>query len=170
MIERINNKRSDKPITYLYRQPPKACKFCKEKEPKHYPFQCRDNPKNQKALVRSVKPLKHVIKPCKYCASTRHYATFCPKKPKKHIGTGEVWKRWTACKAEWFKLYDSDTYPCHYCGESMTRDEVTLDHKIPRSRAPELRYDFDNLVPCCWMCNGLKGTSPHDEYKHMCYN
>ena len=84
------------------------------------------------------------------------------------MGNGTVWKRWSACKAEWFKLNDKDYYFCHYCGKSLPKNMITLDHKIARSRRPELRYDFNNLVPSCWVCNGLKGSIDHDDFPHAC--
>lgn len=81
---------------------------------------------------------------------------------------GKVWKRWHACKAEWYKLYGYN-HPCHYCGISLNRETITLDHRISRGRAPELRYDFANLVPCCYDDNNRKGSLDHDQFPHTCH-
>ncbi|QNK82571.1 HNH endonuclease [Nakamurella sp. PAMC28650] len=35
---------------------------------------------------------------------------------------------------------------------------MSLDHIIPRSRAPHLRYDFSNLQPSHYLCNVAKGS------------
>jgi len=84
---------------------------------------------------------------------------------------GKTSKEWSAFRKEWL----ADTFkpgvflPCHYCGRTLSFVNATIDHKIPRSRAPHLRYERSNLVPCCWTCNGLKGSVAHDDYKHECY-
>jgi hypothetical protein len=48
--------------------------------------------------------------------------------------------------------------PCLYCG----RPSVSLDHVIPKSKGgidgPE------NLVPCCFRCNTLKGALSYQEF------
>jgi hypothetical protein len=46
--------------------------------------------------------------------------------------------------------------------EARLAEETTLDHVIPRSRAPELRYDPNNLRPCCWTCNSKKGSRVYE--------
>lgn len=111
--------------------------------------------------------MKTRIKSCKYCGKSGHYTSFCPWKPKKPLSHGVVWKRWSACKEAWFKLYGYE-HPCHYCGVTLAKETITLDHKISRGRAPELRYDFENLVPCCFEDNQAKGSLDHDEYIHEC--
>jgi 5-methylcytosine-specific restriction endonuclease McrA len=49
-------------------------------------------------------------------------------------------------------LRDDET--CQYCGK-RTRD-LTLDHVIPRSRGGQ--GTWENLVACCKVCNGKKGS------------
>lgn len=46
----------------------------------------------------------------------------------------------------------------------MTRTQLTLDHKLSRSRHPELRFVLSNLVPCCMSCNTDKGSRSSEEY------
>lgn len=59
-------------------------------------------------------------------------------------------------------------YECHYCHRFIPDYEMTLDHKESRSRAPELRYELTNLVPCCADDNSRKGSRSHDDYPHEC--
>jgi len=54
-------------------------------------------------------------------------------------------------------------YECYICLKWVDYTEVTLDHVIPRSRAPHLRYDLDNLRPCCGTCNSNKGSKTLDK-------
>lgn len=49
-------------------------------------------------------------------------------------------------------LRDNDT--CQYCGKHSR--ELTLDHVIPRSRGGQ--GTWENLVACCKVCNGKKGS------------
>lgn len=44
----------------------------------------------------------------------------------------------------------------------MDKSETTLDHVQPRSGAPDLRYEFSNLKPCCYACNSAKGSKRLD--------
>lgn len=95
-----------------------------------------------------------------------------PTKPIKRSAIRKVKTRlamqWEATRQQWFSL-NTSPYACHYCGIQLFKKTVTLDHKIPRSRAPQLRYVLSNLVPCCFTCNGLKGSVDHDSYKHVCH-
>jgi 5-methylcytosine-specific restriction protein A len=45
---------------------------------------------------------------------------------------------------------------CYYCDESVSHQELTMDHLIPLSRGG--RSTKDNLVPCCKNCNTRKKT------------
>ena len=47
-----------------------------------------------------------------------------------------------------------DGFCCAYCGQ--TRERLTIDHIIPRSRGGAT--DFDNCVASCKACNNLKGN------------
>jgi hypothetical protein len=49
---------------------------------------------------------------------------------------------------------------CIYCG----RPSAVLDHVIPQAKGG---FDSDeNLVPCCFRCNGLKGALSYREFCH----
>lgn len=113
--------------------------------------------------------------PCTHCGSLKHWPFQCYKNPKRELilknhaskRTTKKGDGWVKTKRGWFEVHPPP-YQCHYCHKYLEKRETTLDHKIPRSRAPALRHDFDNLVPCCWTCNGLKGSIAHDDYEHKC--
>jgi 5-methylcytosine-specific restriction endonuclease McrA len=43
---------------------------------------------------------------------------------------------------------------CHYCGETFSPRELTLDHVVPLSRGG--RSTRGNCVPACKVCNSRK--------------
>lgn len=92
---------------------------------------------------------------CQKCTYNR-YAK--PKKPIKRMG--KVAKKWIEVRHDWIKqnTNSAGTWNCHYCGKHLTIDTLTLDHVIARSKRPDLRYNHDNLVPCCYPCNSKKGS------------
>lgn len=49
-------------------------------------------------------------------------------------------------------------YVCYLCGIWVLEKEITVDHIIPRSRAPHLRHVWSNLALCCGSCNNAKGS------------
>ncbi len=48
-----------------------------------------------------------------------------------------------------------DGYACQYCGASTARNELTIDHVVPRSHGG--RRTWQNLVAACLRCNLRKG-------------
>lgn len=96
----------------------------------------------------------------------------CFSKPRKPLKSkrsainriGPVAAKWMETKNEWFQKNPAAVYICNYCGKEMTKEETTLDHKLSRSRRPDLRFDLDNLVPCCWNDNYKKGSLSSEEY------
>lgn len=53
-------------------------------------------------------------------------------------------------------IYARDGYRCQYCGARCTLAELTYDHVIPRARGG--RTTWENIVTCCYPCNGAKGS------------
>jgi 5-methylcytosine-specific restriction endonuclease McrA len=104
-------------------------------------------------------------KPCVYCDGTDHLSTFCWYKPKsrikskKHINKrGKVFRQWIEVRRNWFEENPSDYYTCYICGDNIPKRLTTLDHVLPRSSYPHLRFNLGNLRPCCWKCNSEKGS------------
>lgn len=59
-----------------------------------------------------------------------------------------------------------DAYICQYCGEMPGRQNLTVDHVIPRSRGG--KHGWDNLVTACKRCNQKKGCStPSEAMMHL---
>jgi 5-methylcytosine-specific restriction endonuclease McrA len=54
-----------------------------------------------------------------------------------------------------------DAYTCQYCGDSPGRQNLTVDHVIPRSRGG--RHGWENLATACKRCNQKKGSLTPDE-------
>jgi NAD-dependent dihydropyrimidine dehydrogenase PreA subunit len=59
----------------------------------------------------------------------------------------------TFCRRNIFKR---DKYTCQYCHKQPPRDELTLDHVIPRSLGGV--SSFDNCVLACLSCNAKKAN------------
>lgn len=75
-------------------------------------------------------------------------------------------KLWKKCREDWVKLNPPNHegyYVCYLCHKWVHETELTLDHIIPRSRAPHLRYVHENLAPCCWECNTEKGSKVYKQ-------
>lgn len=51
---------------------------------------------------------------------------------------------------------------CHYCGQSLRYDSITLDHRTPRVRGGT--NHVTNLVPACKQCNCWKACLTEAEY------
>ena len=43
---------------------------------------------------------------------------------------------------------------CYYCGENFSKEELTMDHKLPLSRGGT--NSRGNVVVCCKTCNSQK--------------
>lgn len=53
-------------------------------------------------------------------------------------------------------IYLRDNYACQYCGRTPSRDDLTIDHLVPRSRGG--RSVWQNVVLACTDCNARKGN------------
>jgi 5-methylcytosine-specific restriction endonuclease McrA len=53
-------------------------------------------------------------------------------------------------------IYVRDNYTCQYCGCVPPKDELTIDHVIPRSRGG--KSTWENVVLACMKCNTRKGN------------
>lgn len=52
------------------------------------------------------------------------------------------------------KKLAADGWVCFYCG--YEGKDMTIDHVIPVSKAPELAIDINNMVSACKPCNSRK--------------
>jgi 5-methylcytosine-specific restriction endonuclease McrA len=53
-------------------------------------------------------------------------------------------------------LYQRDRYSCQYCGKRTPKEELTIDHVVPRSKGG--RTSWRNCVLACVDCNVRKGS------------
>jgi 5-methylcytosine-specific restriction endonuclease McrA len=51
-------------------------------------------------------------------------------------------------------IFARDHYVCQYCQKMFTKDDLTIDHIIPRSKGGATTWD--NIVACCVPCNARK--------------
>lgn len=54
-----------------------------------------------------------------------------------------------------------DCFSCQYCGASLDKKSLTLDHVIPESRGGKTTWG--NIVACCSSCNGKKDNRTPEE-------
>lgn len=77
-------------------------------------------------------------------------------------------EKWAKTRAEWIKRNPPNHQGHWYCvvgGKALDKYEMTLDHAIPRGRAPHLRHDLANLNPMCYFHNSDKGSKSLEEYR-----
>jgi 5-methylcytosine-specific restriction endonuclease McrA len=60
-------------------------------------------------------------------------------------------------------LFARDGYRCQYCGVRCGISDLTYDHVIPRAKGGKTTWD--NIVSCCYPCNGKKGNRTPAEAK-----
>ena len=60
-----------------------------------------------------------------------------------------------------FNIYARDHSTCQYCGRKLPRNELNLDHVVPRSKGGGSAWT--NVVCCCHVCNFKKGGRTPDE-------
>ncbi|MBI4199199.1 MAG: HNH endonuclease [Chloroflexi bacterium] len=64
---------------------------------------------------------------------------------------------WLALRAQ---VIEEDGQVCADCGKKIRGDnDLTVDHKQPRSRSPELALRRENLRVLCRRCNSRKGAT-----------
>lgn len=81
------------------------------------------------------------------------------------IRRGKHAKTWSIVRLLWFRNNPPNEfgwYQCGICGNPVHYTKTTIDHIIPRSRAPHLRYEPSNLQPAHWICNQQKGSKVYE--------
>lgn len=58
-------------------------------------------------------------------------------------------------------VYQRDDYTCQYCGQKKRREDLSIDHVIPKSRNG--KTSWENCVTACFKCNNKKSDrTPHE--------
>lgn len=122
-------------------------------------------------------------KPCKWCGKMGHFSYACFNNPKRKLKAikrspinkvGKTTKQWLITRATWIKknppTIDGKYWVCYlqihpWCPVRIDLANLTLDHVISRSHAPNLRFNADNLMPACKYCNTEKGSRSLDKVK-----
>jgi len=66
-------------------------------------------------------------------------------------------------------IFYRDKFTCQYCRKILAKNELTIDHVIPRSRREEFKLsqeqinDWPNIVSCCRSCNVRKNNRTPEE-------
>jgi 5-methylcytosine-specific restriction endonuclease McrA len=53
-------------------------------------------------------------------------------------------------------VFSRDHYTCQYCGATPPREDLTVDHVVPRCRGGKTMWE--NVTTACKKCNGRKGS------------
>jgi 5-methylcytosine-specific restriction endonuclease McrA len=53
-----------------------------------------------------------------------------------------------------YNIFLRDNFTCQYCGLTLPKSQLTIDHIIPRAQGG--KSSFSNAVACCSNCNRLK--------------
>lgn len=65
-----------------------------------------------------------------------------------------------------FNVFARDKNTCQYCGGRFARNELNLDHVVPRSQHGESTWE--NIVCSCFVCNRIKGgRRPEEAGMHL---
>jgi len=104
-------------------------------------------------------------KPCKICSELGHTQFYCRQKKRKRIDPrGKQYYKWQETRAKYLKANSQKMFVCYLCNKSIPKEQVTIDHVAARSSNPKLRHVESNLKPCCWQCNGAKGSKSYEAY------
>ena len=57
-----------------------------------------------------------------------------------------------------------------WCTDCSTTSDLTVDHIVPKSEAPELVYEMANLAVRCRSCNSKRGTNCTDDERKAVQN
>jgi len=72
-----------------------------------------------------------------------------------HLMT-RVNRRWSSPRFRKRVMFMRDEWKCQYCQIDLRRDDMTIDHVLPRSRGGITSWK--NCVSSCWHCNLKKGS------------
>lgn len=94
------------------------------------------------------------------------YSVFLPEeipsvKEKLSIVTDPVEEDYFTNPEKRKEIFERDKYTCHYCGEKVTPENVTLDHLIPQHKGGG--HTKENLKTSCLVCNSIKSGKTYEE-------
>lgn len=105
---------------------------------------------------------------CTTCGNTKLENVVCCEKcwyktvARNHLKDPSRWE-------ELKELAEQQQFICPYTGEQLAPgDNMSLDHRLPVSRFPELRYELSNMVWTTKLVNRAKERSTPEEFLKMC--
>lgn len=68
-----------------------------------------------------------------------------------------------ACEVNYSRqtVFERDGFRCSYCGKQFHRNELNIDHVIPRKLGGD--SSWENTVTSCYKCNSKKADKPLDK-------
>jgi len=60
-------------------------------------------------------------------------------------------------------VFQRDSHRCQYCARALEKNELTLDHVIPKSHRSFPGHVWENIVTACKKCNNLKANKTPEE-------
>jgi 5-methylcytosine-specific restriction endonuclease McrA len=73
----------------------------------------------------------------------------------------QSFKNFSRVKFNRNNVFARDKYLCQYCGDKFSRDELTFDHVMPKSRGGATNWH--NIVTSCHTCNNKKADRTPEE-------
>ena len=61
------------------------------------------------------------------------------------------------------KIAEKCNYRCAYCGCGLTLETMRRDHFHPRAKGGN--NHIENLMPCCLICNSIKGILDIEDFR-----
>jgi len=90
-------------------------------------------------------------------------------KKERHVQLGLKTASYKLNKDILFKFIIEAGHNCFRCGGTLTRDNFSIDHKIPwlnKENAVELFFDLDNIAFSHRICNSKAARKPHKKYSN----
>jgi hypothetical protein len=104
--------------------------------------------------------LYRVFIPDEIEACRKYRAERATTEPKAEVADGDV--DYYNVRENRIKIYERDSYKCHYCEKQLTRFTATLDHVTPVVEGGN--NSFENLVTACLNCNSQKHKRPVGDF------
>jgi len=106
----------------------------------------------KKAIVMLILGKVEVVEEC---TDEIHSISFSIKLPAVVRLLRFVKRRKSPIKFSRQNIFVRDKCRCQYCGKIFSKDDLTLDHVLPKAKKG--KTEWNNIVACCIMCNRKKG-------------